>query len=299
MTPISLGTYLEKFFSEKEVRLSELYPGLSMNRLRDELEQYARQKKINVDDLFSLRYIPSNTNPITFFFDSLVKGYPLEYIRGRAHFYKSEFDVSDSVLIPRSETEILVETAASFLRDWMKMSDEKLRVLDIGTGSGAIIISLLQEMPRAVEGFATDISKEALEVTRRNYFNLRYTIPRESSLRLIQTDRMRDLSDEKFHLIVSNPPYIKKREDRDFVHNQVDTYEPHVALYLDDDKYDEWFRILFKQVLNSLYEEGIFIMEGHEDHLEELANVCNMLGFSSVKVLKDYTNRNRFIFAKK
>ncbi|PIK14972.1 HemK/PrmC family methyltransferase [Halobacteriovorax sp. JY17] len=299
MTPINLGTYLEKFFSEREIRLSELYPGLSINRLKDELKQYARQRKVNVDDLFSLRYIPSNTNPITYFFDSLIKGYPLEYIRGRAHFYKSEFDVSETVLIPRSETEILVETAASFLRDWMKMSDERLKVLDIGTGSGAIIISLLQEMPRPLEAYATDISKDALEVTRRNYFNLRYTIPRESSLRLVHTDRMSDLSEENFHLIVSNPPYIKKREDRDFVHNQVDTYEPHLALYLEDDEYDEWFRTLFKQVLHSLYEEGIFIMEGHEDHLEELANVCSMIGFSSVKVLKDYTNRNRFIFAKK
>ncbi len=299
MTPINLGIYLENFFSDKKQRLSELYPGLSLNRLKDELEQYARQKKINVDDLFSSRYIPSNTNPITSFFDNLIKGYPLEYIRGRAHFYKSEFDVSETVLIPRSETEILVETASSFLRDWMKMSDERLRVLDIGTGSGAIIISLLQEMHRPIEAFATDISKDALEVARRNYFNLRFTIPRESSLRLIHTDRMSELLDEKFHLIVSNPPYIKKREDRDFVHHQVDTYEPHLALYLDDDKYDEWFRILFKQVLSSLYEEGIFIMEGHEDHLEDLASVCSMVGFSSVQILKDYTNRNRFIFAKK
>ncbi|CBW25535.1 putative methyltransferase [Halobacteriovorax marinus SJ] len=299
MIPISLGTYLENFFSDKKERLSELYPGLTINRLKDELTQYARQKKINVDDLFSSRYIPSHTNPITNYFNSLVKGYPLEYIRGRAHFYKSEFDVSENVLIPRSETEILVETASSFLRDWMKMSDERLRILDIGTGSGAIIISLLQEMPRPLEAFATDISKDALEVARRNYFNLRYTIPRESSLRLICTDRMNDLDQEKFHLIVSNPPYIKKREDRDFVHHQVDNYEPHLALYLEDDSYDEWFRTLFKQVLNSLYEEGIFIMEGHEDHLEDLCEVCNMIGFSTVKILKDYTNRNRFLVAKK
>lgn len=299
MTPVNLGTYLEQFFEQRKEKLSELYPGLSLNRLKDELKQYARQKKINVDELFTSRYTPSHTNPITNFFDSLIKGYPLEYIRGRAHFYKSEFDVSETVLIPRSETEILVETAASFLKDWMKMSDERLRVLDVGTGSGAIIISLMQETSRPLEAIATDISKEALEVARRNFFNLRFTIPKESSLRFIQTDRLADVLDEKFHLIVSNPPYIKKREDRDFVHQQVDTYEPHLALYLDDDKYDEWFRILFKQVLDSLYEEGIFIMEGHEDHLEELSHVCSMIGFSSVKILNDYTNRHRFIIAKK
>jgi release factor glutamine methyltransferase len=299
MALVSLGEYTENFFNEKKASLSKSYPGLSVNRLKMEIESFALQKQVNVDELFSNQYVPSGTNPITRFFDSLNKGYPLEYIRERAYFYKSEFSVDPNVLIPRNETEILVEKGAEVLRDWVRKSDETLRVLDIGTGSGAIIISLLQEIDRPIIAYATDISKEALIIARRNFFNLRFTIPRESSLNLICTDRMEDLSDEKFHLIVSNPPYIKELEDREFVHGQVDKHEPHLALYLKDEDYIDWFKVLFKQVSTALYEEGIFIMEGHEDHLEELSQVCLSFGFKSVEVLNDYTNRNRFLLAKK
>ncbi|OUR98572.1 hypothetical protein A9Q84_03930 [Halobacteriovorax marinus] len=299
MNSKSLGTFTDNFYQEREDFLAKSYPGLSKQRLKDELEQFALQKLVNVDDLFESQYIPSGKNPITYFFDCLMKAYPLEYIRGRAHFYKSEFDVTPSVLIPRNETEILVEKSVELVKEWTRKSDEIIRVLDIGTGSGAIIISLLQEFERPIEAFATDISKEALLVARRNYFNLRFTIPRESSLNLIYTDRMKDLSSEKFHVIVSNPPYIKEENDREFVHDQVDSYEPHLALYLKDETYDLWFVDLFKQVHNSLYEEGMFLMEGHEDHLENLADLCQNIGFSTVEVLQDYTNRNRFILAKK
>jgi release factor glutamine methyltransferase len=299
MPKMSLGEYTENFFNDSKESLSKSYPGLSINRLKDELSQFALQKQVNVDELFSHQYVPSGTNPLTFFFDNLKKGYPLEYIRGRAYFYKSEFDVTPSVLIPRSETEILVERASLILKDWLKKTDESLKVLDIGTGSGAIIISLLQEISRPVTAYATDISKDVLQVARRNFFNLRFTIPKESSLNLICTDRMEDLQEEKFHLIVSNPPYIKENEDREFVHDQVDTFEPHLALYLNDEIYIDWFKKLFKQVEGSLYEEGVFLMEGHEDHLEELRAVCLGSGFKTVEIIQDYTQRNRFLLAKK
>lgn len=299
MNSKSLGTFTDEFYKKQKDFLTKSYPGLSKQRLKDEIEQFALQKLVNVDKLFDSQYVPSGKNPITYFFDCLKKGCPLEYIRGRAHFYKSEFDVTPSVLIPRSETEILVEQSVELIKDWTRKSDELIRVLDIGTGSGAIIISLLQESERPLNAFATDISKEALTVAKRNFFNLRYTIPKESSLQLICTDRMKDLSEEKFHVIVSNPPYIKEVDDREFVHGQVDSFEPHLALYLKDETYDLWFVDLFKQVHNSLYEEGIFFMEGHEDHLENLAEICRNTGFSAVQVLQDYTNRNRFILAKK
>lgn len=299
MSKMSLGEYTENFYNESLESLSKSYPGLSIHRLKDELSLFALQKQVNVDELFSHQYVPSGTNPITFFFENLKRGYPLEYIRGRAYFYKSEFDVTPSVLIPRSETEILVERASLILKDWLKKTDESLRVLDIGTGSGAIIISLLQDISRPIAAFATDISKEVLKVAKRNFFNLRFTIPRESTLDLICTDRMGDIKNEKFHLIVSNPPYIKEVEDREFVHDQVDTYEPHLALYLDDEIYTDWFKKLFNQVFNSLYEEGIFLMEGHEDHLEELREICLSFGFREVEIIQDYTQRNRFLLAKK
>ena len=299
MSKMSLGEYTENFFNDSKESLSKAYPGLSINRLKDEISLFALQKQVNVDDLFSHLYVPSGTNPLTFFFENIKKGYPLEYIRRRAYFYKSEFDVTPAVLIPRNETEILVERATLILKDWLKKTDETLRVLDIGTGSGAIIISLLQEISRPITAFATDISREVLQVARRNFFNLRFTIPRESTLDLICTDRMEDIKNERFHLIVSNPPYIKEVKDREYVHDQVDSFEPHLALYLNDEIYIDWFKKLFKQVENSLYEEGIFLMEGHEDHLEELRDICLSSGFKTVDIIKDYTQRNRFLIAKK
>lgn len=293
----SFGAYTETFFKEHQEYLQKTYPGLSMRRLKGELEQFSTQNQLNNHELFDSLYVPSLHNPFTVFFERLKQGWPLEYIRGRAYFYRSEFTVTPDVLIPRSETEILVEKGSSEIRDWLKKTDERIKVCDIGTGTGAIAISLLQECERPIEVIATDISRAALKVAKRNYFNLRYTIPRESSLRLILADRMKDL-DSKFHIIVSNPPYIKESEDKTEVHFQVDQYEPHVALYLKDDEYDEWFKVLFTQVKDSLYEDGIFLMEGHEEHLQYLATMMKDLGFKNPIVLQDYTGRDRFIYTK-
>ena len=297
MSAKSFGAYTETFYKKHQEYLQRTYPGLSMRRLRGELEQFSTQNQLNNNELFDFIYVPSLHNPFTIFFERLKEGWPLEYIRGRAHFYRSEFTVTPDVLIPRSETEILVEKATFEINKWVKKTDERIKICDIGTGTGAIVISLLQDCSSPVEAVATDISRSALKVAKRNYFNLRYTIPRESSLRLLQTDRMKDL-DSKFHLIVSNPPYIKESEDRSDVHSQVDQYEPHLALYLKDEEYNEWFKTLFTQVKNSLYEDGVFLMEGHEEHLQYLAIMMKNLGFEDPEVLQDYTGRDRFIFAK-
>lgn len=225
---------------------------------------------------------------------------PLEYITKKAYFYKSEFFVDERVLIPRNETEVLVELACNELGSILKQTDETLRVADIGTGSGAIALSIMAECLAPIHMTGLDISLDALKVAKKNWFKLRYKIPRGSDLRLIQSDRLSviDESEGKFHLIVSNPPYIKQSEDGAFVHAQVDQFEPHVALYLDDEEYEAWFGELASQVHDALVSEGVFFMEGHEDHWGELEPIFRTAGFET-QLINDLTGAPRFLRAKK
>lgn len=100
--------------------------------------------------------------------------------------------------------------------------------------------------------------------------------------------------DEKFDLIISNPPYIKKRADKDGVHFQADQFEPHIALYLNDEVYDAWFDDFFREVSHNLNGDGFFMMEGHEDHLEDLANLSQKY-FTDYKIINDLTGNARFL----
>jgi release factor glutamine methyltransferase len=107
-------------------------------------------------------------------------------------------------------------------------------------------------------------------------------------------DRLNDIS-EKQHLIVCNPPYIKAKQDKASVHSQVAKFEPEVALYLEDDLYEDWFKDFFKDILNKLYQEGVFLMEGHEDHLDSLRDLAIEVGFKRSTVLFDLAGEKRFL----
>jgi release factor glutamine methyltransferase len=296
--PPSYGEKIDEFFREHREFLGRHYPGLTSKRLRQELLANAVQAGISSDEFFSLPFIEREKGPINHFLDMLMKGVPLEYITGRAFFYRSEFTVSRDVLIPRNETEILVEKAVSFAMAWGKKSDEYIKIADVGTGSGAIGLSILRELNRPCLMFATDISLKALKMARRNYFHLRFAIPRESEFRPLCCDRLDDVA-APLHLIVSNPPYIKRGEDRDLVHHQVDNYEPHLALYLDDNIYDSWFKGLFEQAFERLVEEGVLLMEGHENHLIDLMLSAKAVGFVNVSLINDYNGLPRFLIAHK
>ena len=247
---------------------------------------------------WSAPLLENSQNPVCLFFSQLENGIPVEYITGRSYFYKSEFQVSEEVLIPRSESELLVEMALNELANWSRKTDEGLSIADIGTGSGALVLSILREINRPIKAIATDISPSALKIAERNFFNLRCTINKNSDLNLIHTDRLEGI-EGKFHLIISNPPYIKEKADRELVHSQVNQHEPHVALFLPDEDYSDWFRQLFESISSSLYEEGVFLMEGHEEHLEELAKLAQKCALSDVQVINDYNERPRYLIARK
>lgn len=294
--PDSLQNFTNKFFTEKREFLETKYPGLTERRIKQELALLTSIQP--VEELFNSLYINHPENPLTKFFQGLEQGMPLEYITGRAWFYRSEFEVNPSVLIPRSETETLVEKAILELKAWAGKTGETLKFCDVGTGSGVIPISILQEMNHPTMGVATDISKDAINVAKRNYFNLRYTISPKNELRFETGDRLAKIED-LFHVIVSNPPYIKRESDRELVHSQVLEFEPGIALWLDDKIYNEWFSDLFKASYNHLFDEGLFIMEGHENHLEELVRIGEKEGFRDIQLDSDLAGRTRFLKMRK
>ena len=161
-------------------------------------------------------------------------------------------------------------------------------------GSGCIPCSIAKEVNNEVQFVVSDISSHALEVANTNYKKLNI----KNDFTFFCTDRMNGIN-KKFNLITSNPPYIKSQSDKEKVHVQVVQYEPHLALFLEDDEYDQWFEELFNQVNNHLYTGGLFIMEGHEDHLKGLKELASDVFQCDTIIEKDYTNRDRFLLVRK
>jgi len=296
MTIKRLGEYLQTLYNEEKKSLLSHYPGLTLHRLKNDIKLHAFLNGVDSEELFDFPYLPSRTNPLTIFFEKLKEGVPLEYITGYAYFYRSLFKVSPDVLIPRSETEILVELATQEIaRNYKK---KKCKVIDVGTGSGIIALTLMMEDVAELDVVATDISEKALTLAKENFFNLRYAISAKHNITFHQSDRLVNV-EGNFDLILSNPPYIKSRADHDSVHHQVLSYEPAMALFLDDGVYDLWFEDFFRSIFKKLNDDGTSLIEGHENHLEGLAHIASKVGFAKVEVIKDYTGRNRFLRMRK
>lgn len=296
MSVVSLDQHLRDFYSREKKSLLANYPGLTLHRLRQDIKLHAFLNGVDSEELFEFPYLPHRTHPITVFFDKLKDGTPLEYITGHAYFYRSMFKVTSDVLIPRSETEILVELAIQEIQK--NYRNKSCRVADIGTGSGAIALSLLMEESTTLDLVASDISPEALKLAQENFFNQRYTIPNHHKVKFVLSDRMKDV-DGDFDIILSNPPYIKKEADFKEVHSQVAAFEPHLALFLEDETYDAWFDEFFTSIYKKLSNHGLSLIEGHENHLEALKVLALKAGFKEAIVIKDYTQRNRFLQLKK
>ena len=213
--------------------------------------------------------------------ERLNNGEPVQYIVGNVDFYKSNFIVNKKVLIPRFETEELVLNTINFIKEYF---EEPIKVLDIGTGSGAIAISIKKEIDGEV--YATDISKEALEVAKEN------AKINEVDINFINTN-LYDGINEKFDVIVSNPPYIRYDEEID---DLVRKNEPHIALYADNNGLYFYEEILknIKSILNDKY---LISFEIGKDQAEDINKIREKyLPDSSILLKKDLEGRDRMIF---
>ena len=209
------------------------------------------------------------------------EGKPLQYIVGTAPFYDLTLKVNKDVLIPRFETEYLVEKTINYAK---KYFSNKINILDIGTGSGAIAISLKKHLDSNVT--ASDISAKALEIAKENAINY------NAKITFIKSDIFENIKG-KFDIIISNPPYIAYDEEiEDIVKNN----EPHLALYADD-KGLYFYKEIIKSSQKYLNKKSILAFEigmTQGNYLKEYAN--HYFPNSKISIEKDLTGRDRYLF---
>lgn len=214
--------------------------------------------------------------------DNLLKsGVPVQYIIGNVDFYGNTILVNKNTLIPRFETELLVEKTVNFIK---KKFDRKIDILDIGTGSGAIAISLNKLIPCDIDG--VDISKEAIEVAKEN------NSLNSTDVNFFISDIFENVH-KKYDVIISNPPYISSDEEiMDIVKNN----EPHIALYADNNGLYFYDKILSEcsNYLNDKFLVAFEIGYKQGESVKKLA--YKYLNNVDVIVIKDYSDRDRFVF---
>ncbi len=212
---------------------------------------------------------------------------PVSHILGRKGFWKIMLNVTPDVLTPRPDTETIVEAA---LRDWPE--HEPRTVLDLGVGSGAIILAILAERP-AAKGLGVDISEEALAVARENAANLDL----DGRIALLRGDWTGGLAEESFDLVVSNPPYIPS-QDIETLEPEVRDHEPRLALDGGADGLDH-YRVLAPEILRVLKPGGRFLVEiGHDQSLQ-VEPLFRDAGGVEVSTLKDLSDRHRVVWGRK
>ncbi|MDD4980354.1 MAG: peptide chain release factor N(5)-glutamine methyltransferase [Candidatus Omnitrophica bacterium] len=222
-----------------------------------------------------------------------IKSEPIQYILGKAEFMGLQFKVTPDVLIPRPETEILVETAIKLVSG-VRCQVSGVNILDLGTGSGCIAVSLAKFLPEA-EIHATDISESALEIARANARLNRV----DNSISFFQSDLLTAYSLEltAYDIIVSNPPYVPTQEI-DTLQPEIQ-YEPRIALDGGEEGLD-FYRRIIQDAPGYLKEGGFLIMEAGFGQKDAIKNVFQKSGFFKViEWIKDYNNIDRVVVAKK
>lgn len=275
---------IKKVISEIKSELSELYPvneidsfiflifdhllGISRTQLL-----LSKENEINEGTFFKIKNIISE-----------LKSYrPIQYILGETEFYDLKFKVFDNILIPRPETEELV--------DWIikDHSNTSIKILDIGTGSGCIAVSLAKNMPNAVV-YASDISELALKAAETN------SKINNTSLHLLQFDILNPPSDQdkNFDIIVSNPPYVTEKEKSLMQQNVLD-YEPELALFVPDNDPLLFYRSILDFGLQHLKPKGKIYFEINEAFGQEMISLMQKKGFSDNILLRDINGKDRMV----
>ena len=216
--------------------------------------------------------------------ERLVKGEPVQYVVGKALFADRYLTVRKGVLIPRPETEELCGWVA-------EEAKENTEVLDIGTGSGCIAITLALDTKARVT--AWDIADEALETARENSRELK------AAVRVERQDMLQPPTDgRQWDIIVSNPPYICEKEKAEMEANVLD-YEPHIALFVPDEDPLRFYRAIARYASTSLRKGGLLFFEINSGCAREMERMLVAEGFSEVETRTDQFGRERMVKAKK
>ena len=265
-----------KLLKEKNISTyildSELLLSKSLNKSREEilinLEQNINKKVLADFNKYLLRRS---------------KKEPIAYLLGEKEFWSKKFFVNKNTLIPRPETELLVDKLVTIFKK------KRITILDIGTGSGCIIISLLIELKKST-GMAVDISREAITVAQKNARKLNLS----ERIKFLHKP-FEELYEKKFDLIVSNPPYIKKKDIKN-LSDDIKKYEPKMALDGGNDGLDLIKKIIYKSK-KILKINGTLALEIGNEQINKVSKILIDNKFRIKCVIKDYRNNIRSIIS--
>ena len=235
------------------------------------------------DELNAEDYIKFKEN-----INKIIEGKPLQYITNNQEFMGLNFFVNENVLIPQPDTEIIVEETLKKCKE-LFLKNDKIRILDLCTGSGAIAISLSNCLGDKAKVFASDISTKALEVARNN------NEKNNTNVRFIESNLFENIQEQKFNIIVSNPPYIRSNVINNLP-KQVQN-EPHLALDGGEDGL-EFYKKIIEQACNYI-ENGYLILEIGYDQKEDVENLLkDNKNYSEIKTIQDLSGNDRCVIAK-
>ena len=240
-------------------------------------------EKINLYIDFEKEFSQSNLKKLKGAIKRRTKKEPIQYIIGEASFYGRDFKVNKNVLIPRPETEIIINVSIEFLS-----TKKNPYIVDVGTGSGCIGITLAKEFPSA-RVIAIDYSESILDIARENAKSVG-----AKNIEFIKFDFLKENFNYLADLVVSNPPYISCKEMSSLMAD-VKGYEPHIAL---SDKMDglEFYRVFSNKLNDIIKDEGSLIVEvGNGDHPLKVKRLFEESGHDKVEMIKDYNKDIRVL----
>ena len=265
-----------KFLKENKIPSSildsEILLSKTLNKTREEILTNIDQKIDKKKVLLFKKYLQRRS-----------KNEPIAYILGEKEFWSSTFYVNNNTLIPRPETELLVDKLLEFYRN------KNISILDIGTGSGCIIVSLLINLKKSI-GFGVDISKDAISIATKN------SIKHKLANRIkFSTQSFEKIFNKKFDLIVSNPPYIERKDIKN-LSDDIKKYEPRMALDGGNDGLDLIRKVIYKSK-EILKIKGMLALEIGNEQIKKVSKILVDNNFRIKHVIKDYKNNVRCVLA--
>ena len=286
---------IKKFRDYFNKTLKKLYPTSEIDTfLFSLLEEYLNFKRIDVVLKSNFEISPEDLILLKSSTKLLEQEIPIQYILGKTEFYGFPFILNEHVLIPRPETEELI---SSILENVLKTrsfhtnaNEKQLKILDIGTGSGCIPISLKKSLPFA-EITAIDVSNEALTIAKKN------ALLNKVDINLTQQDILNTTSlNQLYDIIVSNPPYVRESEKKE-IKNNVLNNEPHMALFVKDNNPLVFYNKIAELAKNHLTKNGTLFFEINQYLGKETVELIKLKGFNKIQLKKDIFGRDRIIIA--
>ena len=286
---------IKKFRDYFNKTLKKIYPTSEIDTfLFLLLEEYLNFKRIDIVLKSNFEISPEDLILLRSSTKLLEQEIPIQYILGKTEFYGFPFILNEHVLIPRPETEELI---SSILENVLKTrsfhtnaNEKQLKILDIGTGSGCIPISLKKSLPFA-EITAIDVSNEALTIAKKN------AVLNKVDINLTQQDILNTTSlNQLYDVIVSNPPYVRESEKKE-IKNNVLNNEPHMALFVKDNNPLVFYNKIAELAKNHLTKNGTLFFEINQYLGKETVELIKLKGFNKIQLKKDIFGRDRIIIA--